>query len=226
MNYKDDSIRDVFTLAHEGGHSMHSWYSAKSNPFMQYSYTIFEAEVASTFNEELLFRYLLKTAASTDLRIYLVNKRLDDLLATLYRQTMFAEFEKSSHELEEGGTPLTADILRAAYRKLLEKYFGPGMAFEESSDLEGLRIPHFYRAFYVYKYSTGVSAALALAERVLSGGDAERQDYFAFLKSGGSRFPIEALKVAGVDMSSPAPVEAACKAFGRLVEELEKLLGV
>jgi oligoendopeptidase F len=225
MNYKDDSIRDVFTLAHEGGHSMHSWYSAKSNPFMQYSYTIFEAEVASTFNEELLFRHLLKTAASKDLRIYLVNKRLDDLLATLYRQTMFAEFEKRSHELEEGGTPLTADILRVEYRTLLEKYFGPGMVFEESSDLEGLRIPHFYRAFYVYKYSTGVSAALALAERVLSGGDVERQDYFSFLKSGGSRFPIEALKVAGVDMSSPAPVEAACKAFGRLVEELEKLLG-
>jgi oligoendopeptidase F len=117
------------------------------------------------------------------------------------------------------------DILRAEYRKLLEKYFGPGMVFEESSDLEGLRIPHFYRAFYVYKYATGVSAALALAERVLGGGEAERRDYFAFLKSGGSRFPIEALKVAGVDMSSPAPVEAACKTFSGLVEELEKLLG-
>jgi oligoendopeptidase F len=225
MNYKDDSIRDVFTLAHEGGHSMHSWYSARANPFMHYSYTIFEAEVASTFNEELLFRYLLKTAESRELRLYLVNKRLDDTLATLYRQTMFAEFEKRSHELEEGGTPLTVDILRAEYRKLLEKYFGPGMAFEESSDLEGLRIPHFYRAFYVYKYATGLSASLALADRVLSGGEAERQDYFAFLKSGGSRFPIESLKVAGVDMSSPAPVEAACKAFERLVGELETLIG-
>ncbi|MDR0450901.1 MAG: oligoendopeptidase F [Treponema sp.] len=224
MNYKDDSIRDVFTLAHEGGHSMHSWYSARANPFMHYGYTIFEAEVASTFNEELLFRYLLKTAGSRELRLYLVNKRLDDLLATLYRQTMFAEFEKRTHELEEGGAPLTVDVLRAEYRKLLEKYFGPGTVFEESSDLEGLRIPHFYRAFYVYKYATGVSAALALAERVLAGGEAERQDYFAFLKSGGSRFPIEALKVAGVDMSSPAPVEAACKAFERLTGELEELL--
>jgi oligoendopeptidase F len=224
MNYKDDSIRDVFTLAHEGGHSMHSWYSAKNNPFTNYNYTIFEAEVASTFNEELLFRYMEKNSASKELRLYLVNKHADDMLATLYRQTMFAEFEKITHELEEGGTPLTTELLRGEYRKLLVKYFGSEMVFEEASDLEGLRIPHFYRAFYVYKYATGVSAALALADRVLGGGEKERNDYFSFLKSGGSRFPIEALKVAGVDMSSPDPVNAACDAFGRLVEELEKLL--
>jgi len=224
MNYKDDSIRDVFTLAHEGGHSMHSWYSAKSNPFMHYNYTIFEAEVASTFNEELLFRYLEKKSDNKDLRLYLVNKHADDLLATLYRQTMFAEFEKISHELEEGGTPLTAELLRGEYRKLLKKYFGPEMVLEDASDLEGLRIPHFYNAFYVYKYATGVSAALALADRVLGGGAKEREDYFTFLKSGGSRFPIESLKAAGVDMSSPAPVNAACDAFGRLVDELEKML--
>jgi oligoendopeptidase F len=224
MNYKEDSIRDVFTLAHEGGHSMHSWYSAKNNPFMQYSYTIFEAEVASTFNEELLFRYLVKNSDNRELRLYLVNKRADDLLATLYRQTMFAEFEKITHELEEGGTPLTANLLREEYRRLLEKYFGPQMVFEKTSDLEGLRIPHFYRAFYVYKYATGVSAALALADRVLSGGAKEREDYFTFLKSGGSRFPIDSLKAAGVDMSSPEPVNAACDAFARLVDELEKML--
>jgi oligoendopeptidase F len=115
-------------------------------------------------------------------------------------------------------------VLRAEYRKLLEKYFGPAMIFEDSSDLEGLRIPHFYRAFYVYKYSTGISAALALAERVLGGGKEEREDYFAFLRSGGSRYPIESLALAGVDMSVPAPVEAACKTFGRLVDELEELL--
>ncbi|MDR0316738.1 MAG: oligoendopeptidase F, partial [Treponema sp.] len=163
MNYKEDSIRDVFTLAHEGGHSMHSWYSARSNPFMHYSYTIFEAEVASTFNEELLFRHLEQHADSPEMKLYLVNKRADDLLATLYRQTMFAEFEKISHSLEESGTPLTVEVLRAEYRKLLEKYFGPQMVFEAASDLEGLRIPHFYRAFYVYKYATGISAALALA---------------------------------------------------------------
>jgi oligoendopeptidase F len=226
MNYKEDSIRDIFTLAHEGGHSMHSYYSAKSNPFMQYGYTIFEAEVASTFNEELLFRYLEKTASSPELKLYIVNKRTDDILATLYRQTMFAEFEKITHSLEESRIPLTVDTLRGEYRKLLEKYFGPEMVLEEASDLEGLRIPHFYRAFYVYKYSTGISAALALAGRVLSGGESERGDYFKFLKSGGSRFPIDSLQLAGVDMSSAAPVEAACAVFAKLVDELETLLGV
>jgi len=230
MNYKNDSLRDVFTLAHEGGHSMHSWYSARNNPYMQYNYTIFEAEVASTFNEELLFRYLLKQTSLSgqtldkQMRLYLVNNHADELLATLYRQTMFAEFEKITHELEENGTPLTLDILRAEYRNLLEKYFGPEMILEETSDLEGLRIPHFYRAFYVYKYATGVSAALALADRVLGGGTKERDDYFTFLKSGGSRFPIDALKAAGVDMSSPEPVKAACDTFGKLVDELEGLL--
>ncbi|MDR2551978.1 MAG: oligoendopeptidase F [Treponema sp.] len=224
MNYKDDSLRDVFTMAHEGGHSMHSWYAAQSNPFMQYNYTIFEAEVASTFNEELLFRHLEKTAETPALKRYIINKRADDFLSTLYRQTMFAEFEKNTHALEEGGTPLTLEVLRGEYRKLLEKYFGPEMVLEEESDLEGLRIPHFYRAFYVYKYATGISAAWALAERVLAGGDREREDYFGFLKSGGSRFPLESLKAAGVDMSVPGPVEAACGAFGRLVDQLETLL--
>ena len=217
MNYKEDSVRDVFTLAHEGGHSMHSWYSARSNPFPHYRYTIFEAEVASTFNEELLFRHWAARAEREELRAYLINKRVDDLLSTLYRQTMFAEFERRTHELEEGGTPLTLEVLREEYRRLLGKYFGPEMALEEVSDLEGLRIPHFYRAFYVYKYATGISAALALAERVLSGGKAERDDYFTFLASGGSRFPIESLKRAGVDMSTPEPVAAACDVFRRLV---------
>ncbi|MFQ3547703.1 MAG: oligoendopeptidase F, partial [Termitinemataceae bacterium] len=224
MNYKEDVIRDVFTLAHEGGHSMHSWYSARSNPFMHYGYTIFEAEVASTFNEELLFRHLIQNAESRELKAYLVNKRVDDILATLFRQTMFAEFEHRVHSLEESGTPLTVEVFRSEYRSLLTKYFGPAMVFEDESDLEGLRIPHFYGAFYVYKYATGISASLALAERVLSGGQAEREAYFNFLKSGGSRFPIDALKVAGVDMSSSEPIEAACKTFERLVTELEGLL--
>lgn len=225
MNYKEDSIRDVFTLAHESGHSMHSRYSAQSNPFMHYGYTIFEAEVASTFNEELLFRYLKNHGDAKELKAYVINKRADDLVATLYRQTMFAEFERRSHELEEAGNPLTVDLLRSEYRSLLTKYFGPDVVLEEVSDLEGLRIPHFYRAFYVYKYATGISASLALAERVLGGGEREREDYFAFLKSGGSRFPMESLKRAGVDMSSPAPIEAACRVFSDLVEALERLIG-
>jgi len=224
MNYKEDVIRDVFTLVHEGGHSMHSWYSVRNNPYPCYHYTIFEAEVASTFNEELLFRHMIKTSTDPKMRAYLLSVRASDILATLYRQTMFAEYEKITHALVESGTPLTVENLRSEYRKLLELYFGPEMVFEDVSDLEGMRIPHFYRAFYVYKYSTGISASMALAERVCSGGDKEREDYFKFLKSGGSRYPIESLKLAGVDMASPAPVQAACDNFAKIVDELEKAL--
>lgn len=224
MNYKEDVIRDVFTLIHEGGHSMHSWYSKNNNPFPCYHYTIFEAEVASTFNEELLFRHMIKNASDPKMRAYLLSVRAGDILATLYRQTMFAEFEKIAHSCVENGSPLTIDVIRSEYGKLLAKYFGPEMNFEKVSDLEGLRIPHFYGAFYVYKYSTGISAAMALAERVLSGGACEREDYFKFLKSGGSRYPIEALRVAGVDMASPEPVQSACNTFAKIVDELEKAL--
>ncbi len=224
LNYNDSNIRDVFTMAHEGGHSMHSWYSVHNNPFMSYEYTIFEAEVASTFNEELVFDYLLENAQSDDMKKYLLAMRADDILATLYRQTMFAEFELKTHEFVENGTPLTAELLRKTYRELLELYFGPEMVFEENSDMEGLRIPHFYSAFYVYKYATGISAALALAKRVKNGGEKERNDYFEFLKSGGSRYPIESLRVAGVDMESVEPVQAACDTFKEIVDKLKNLL--
>ena len=224
LNYNEENIRDVFTMAHEGGHSMHSWYSVHNNPFMCYDYTIFEAEVASTFNEELVFQYLYKNAKDDEMKKYLLSMRADDILATLYRQTMFAEFELKAHELVENGTPLTAELLRKIYRELLELYFGPEMTFEANSDMEGLRIPHFYSAFYVYKYATGISASMALAKRVTSGGEKEREDYFAFLKSGGSRYPIESLKVAGVDMAQTEPVQAACDEFKKIVADLEKLL--
>ena len=227
LNYNQDNIRDVFTMAHEGGHSMHSWYSVHNNPFMSYDYTIFEAEVASTFNEELVFEYLLRQATQKndkDMEKYLLAMRADDILATLFRQTMFAEFELKAHELVEAGTPLTPELLRKIYRELLELYFGPEMHFESNSDMEGLRIPHFYSAFYVYKYATGISAALALAKRVTQGGDKEREDYFNFLKSGGSRYPIESLKVAGVDMEEVEPVQAACDTFKKIVDELEKII--
>lgn len=223
LNYDADDIRDVFTMAHEGGHSMHSWYSVHNNPFLSYDYTIFEAEVASTFNEELVFEYLLKNAKTEDEKKYLLAMRADDILATLHRQTMFAEFELKTHEFVENGTPLTAELLRKTYRELLELYFGPEMHFEENSDMEGLRIPHFYTAFYVYKYATGISAALALAKRVTTGGEKERNDYFEFLKSGGSRYPIESLRVAGVDMESTEPVQAACDTFKEIVEQLKKM---
>lgn len=224
LNYKSDTIRDVFTLAHEAGHSMHSWYSVRSNPFQHYDYTIFEAEVASTFNEQLLMKHLLDQQLEPSVRAYLLSKHLDDMLGTLFRQTMFAEFERSIHLLYESGTALTVDRLRSEYGELLTAYFGNGVHLPELLQLEGLRIPHFYRAFYVYKYATGISAAISLAERVLHGGSAEREQYFSFLKSGGSRFPIESLRLAGVDMESPEPVRSALALFARRLEELESAL--
>ena len=223
MNYKEDVLRDVFTLAHEGGHSMHSWNSVRHNPIQHYSYSIFEAEVASTFNEQLLFHYLMERADSREMKAYLVGKQADDIIATVYRQTMFAEFEHLTHRMAEQGEPLTVDSLRATYRQLLERYFGAEMVLEEVSDLEGLRIPHFYNAFYVYKYATGMAAAVALAERVLDSGADARDRYMAFLRSGGSRYPLQSLQLAGVDMSSPAPVEQALRVFGTLVRQLEQL---
>lgn len=224
MNFKEDVLRDVFTLAHEAGHSMHSWHSVRHNPIQHYGYSIFEAEVASTFNEQLLFHYLLERAGNREMRAYLVGKRVDDIIATVYRQTMFAEFEHLTHAMAERGEPLTVESLRAAYRQLLERYFGPELKLEEVSDLEGLRIPHFYNAFYVYKYATGLAAAVALAEGVLAGGTEARDRYMAFLRSGGSRYPLQSLQLAGVDMSSPEPVRQALQVFGSLVGQLEQLL--
>jgi oligoendopeptidase F len=224
MNYKEDVLDDLFTIAHEGGHSMHSWYSARNNPFMCYGYTIFEAEVASTFNEQLVFSYLYENSKDDAEKAYLLANRIDNTLGTLFRQTMFAEFEQRVHEIAESGEAITVDVLRKEYRNLLERYFGPEMILENISDLEGLRIPHFYNAFYVYKYATGLSAGIALSERVLKGGKKEREDYLDFLKSGGSRFPIESLKLAGVDMSTPEPVEAACRRFAEDVEALSAIL--
>ena len=225
MNYKENNLRHLFTLAHEGGHSMHSWYSVKNNPFQNYNYTIFEAEVASTFNEQLLADWMLKNKAdSIEMKAFLLGKQIDDTVSTIVRQTMFAEYEDTTHNMVESGHPLTVDSLRSEYRKLMEAYFGPAMTLEPESDLEGLRIPHFYRAFYVYKYATGLSAAIALSRRVLDGGVSEREDYLNFLKSGGSRYPIESLKVAGVDMSKPEPVKAALAHFAKLVEEFKTLI--
>ncbi len=217
MNYKETVLRDIFTLAHEGGHSMHSWYSVKNNNFQNYNYTIFEAEVASTFNEQLLADYLYKNADSNEMKAYIIGKRIDDIIATIFRQTMFAEFEHEAHAMVEKGIPITVDSIRGKYRELMELYFGPEMELEEESDLEGLRIPHFYRSYYVYKYATGLSAAIALSEKVLNGGKSEQKDYLNFLKSGGSKYPIDSLKLAGVDMSNPEPVKAAMKVFEGLL---------
>jgi oligoendopeptidase F len=233
MNYQPDVLDHVFTLAHEAGHSMHSHYSAKHQPYQYYNYTIFVAEVASTFNEQLLSRYLMHKAATggrgssstaKKQRAYLVNREIDSIRGTIIRQTMFAEFEKISHALVEAGEPLTVEKLKEEYGKLLADYFGPDFTIDEQLKLECLRIPHFYHAFYVYKYATGLSAAIALSERVVTGGKKELDDYLSFLKGGCSKWPLDLLKDAGVDMTKPEPVETALTYFERLVDELDDLL--
>jgi oligoendopeptidase F len=224
MNYQPAVLDHVFTLAHEAGHSMHSYYSARSQPFVYYNYVIFVAEVASTFNEQLLSRRLMSEAKTPAERAYLVNRDIDAIRGTIIRQTMFAEFEKVIHELAEAGEPLTVEAFTREYRKLLDAYFGPDFALDDELKLECFRIPHFYRAFYVYKYATGLSAAIALSERVLNGGKRELDDYLSFLKGGCSKDPLDLLKDAGVDMTTPAPVAAALDRFEALVAELDELL--
>ena len=224
MNYQPEVLDDMFTLAHEAGHSMHSYYSAKHQPFLYYDYVIFVAEVASTFNEQLLSHHLMQNVRSSEGRAFLVNRDIDAIRGTIVRQTMFAEYEKLTHEMAEAGEPLTLRALKDAYWSLLQDYFGPEFVLDQPMALEALRIPHFYQAFYVYKYATGLSAAVALSQRVLQGGPPEFKDYLGFLKGGSSKFPLELLRDAGVDMATPAPVTAALEYFENLVDELDELL--
>jgi oligoendopeptidase F len=224
MNYKEDVFADVYTLAHEAGHSMHSWFAQESQLFQDYEYPIFLAEVASTFNEELLTHHLLEKTTDAKMRAYIINRQIDDLRGTLFRQTMFAEFEKIIHAIEESGDALTLDVFKSEYNKLLETYFAENFVLDAELDLECLRIPHFYHAFYVYKYATGISAAVALSQRVLSGEHGSVDAYLNFLRSGGSKFPLETLKAAGVDMRTPAPIESTLRLFERRLHELEALL--
>ena len=222
MNYKADVFSDVYTLTHEAGHSMHTWYARSSQLYQNHGYPIFLAEVASTFNEVLLTEHLLEKTSDPHMRAFLINRQIDDIRGTIYRQTMFAEFEREAHAAEERGDALTLDRFQSIYAGLLRGYFGPRFALDPELELECLRIPHFYSAFYVYKYATGLAAAIALATRVLETGDATT--YLDFLRSGGSRFPIETLQAAGVDMATPEPVEAALALFERRVDELDALL--
>lgn len=224
MNYKSDVFSDVYTLAHEAGHSMHTWFSQRTQPYQDYNYPIFLAEVASTFNEELLTHHLLEKTEDKKMRAYIINRQIDDIRGTLFRQTMFAEFEKIIHVIEERGDALTLDVFKSEYHALLEGYFGSGVVLDPQLDLECLRIPHFYNAFYVYKYATGISAAVALSERVLSRQPGAVEAYLDFLKSGGSKFPLETLQAAGVDMTTPRPIESTLRLFERRLNELEKLL--
>jgi len=224
MNYKSDVFSDVYTLAHEAGHSMHTWFSQRSQRFQDYNYPIFLAEVASTFNEELLTHHLLEQTVDKKMRAYIINRQIDDIRGTLFRQTMFAEFEKIIHAIEERGDALTLDVFKQEYHALLEAYFGDGVVLDPQLDLECLRIPHFYNAFYVYKYATGISAAVALSERVLGRELGAVEAYMEFLKSGGTKFPLETLRGAGVDMATPAPIESTLRLFERRLTELENLL--
>lgn len=226
MNYRG-ILKDAFTLAHEAGHSMHSLLSNTTQPYHYASYPIFVAEVASTFNEELLMDLLLKQVKTPEEKLFLINEKIEDIRGTLFRQTMFAEYELKIHEMVESGIPLTPASLKSEYKKLNQDYFGPSAFIDDEISIEWARIPHFYYNFYVYQYATGVSAALSLCEKMLNGSPEEknkaRQAYLNFLKSGSSQYPIDLLKIAGVDMNSQEPVRLAIRRFDHLVTELEQL---
>jgi oligoendopeptidase F len=224
MNFQEEAIEHVFTLAHEAGHSMHTRYSAEAQPYQYSGYTIFVAEVASTFNEQLLTRLMIERAASPKERAAIIVREIDSIRNTIVRQTMFAEFERKSHASAEAGEPLTLERIRGIYRELLDAYFGPRFTIDKQLELECLRIPHFYNAFYVYKYATGLSAAIMLAKEVAEGGAKELQAYLAFLQGGCSKWPLDLLRDAGVDLEKPEPVATALAQFGRLVDELGTLL--
>mgnify|MGYP000294842082 FL=1 len=223
MNYQD-TVDSVFTLAHELGHSMHTYLSNQHQPYMKAEYTIFVAEVASTCNEIQLTHYLLDTLDDKAKRAYILNHYLEQVRTTVFRQTMFAEFEKMSHASAEAGEPLTVDSMSSMYRKLNEDYFGENVDVDDRIAMEWLRIPHFYRPFYVYKYATGFSAAAALAGMIRDEGQSAVDRYLTFLSSGCSDYPIDLLKKAGVDMTTPAPVDKALDEFSELVDEMDGLL--
>lgn len=223
LNYQD-TLDNVFTLAHELGHSLHSYYSKHNQPYIYGGYSIFLAEVASTTNEALLMDYMLKNVKSKEEELYLLNHYLEQFRGTVYRQTMFAEFELAIHEHVEKGESLTADWLCETYKALNVKYYGPDIIVDDHIAIEWARIPHFYYNYYVFQYATGFSAATAFSQKILDEGESAIEKYLGFLKSGSSDYPINVLKKAGVDMTTPEPIEKALKLFGELVEKMEQLI--
>ena len=223
LNHKDN-LNSMLTLAHEMGHALHSYYSSKNQPVNTSDYVIFVAEVASTCNEVLLLRHLLKNTTDKKQRAYLINHFLDGFKGSVYRQTMFAEFELEMGKMSERGETLTAEALCEKYLELNKLYFGPDMVSDEGIALEWARVPHFFYNYYVFQYATGFSAAVAIANRILSLGESAVEDYKRFLSSGGSNDPISLLKIAGVDMSSPEPVNSALELFDELLNEMEQLV--
>jgi oligoendopeptidase F len=223
LNY-NGSLDNVFTLAHEMGHAIHSYYSDKVQPYVYAGYKIFVAEVASTCNEAILINHMLKNTEDKMQKAYLINHFLDKFKGTLYRQTMFAEFEMITHKMVEEGQSLTAETLCKIYHDLNVAYYGNDIVIDPELDMEWARIPHFYNAFYVYQYATGYSAAIALSRRILQEGKPAVDDYIRFLSSGSSNYPIELLKEAGVDMSTKEPVNQALKLFEELLDQMEELM--
>jgi len=223
MSYKDN-VNSMFTLAHEMGHSIHSHYTAKNQPFIYNNYKIFVAEVASTVNEALVMDYMLKNTKDSNEKMYLLNYYLEQFRATVYRQTMFAEFEKTTHDKIQEGEALTGDDLNKIYHDLNVKYYGPDIVIDSHIDIEWARIPHFYNSFYVYQYATGYSAAVAFSKQILEGGEVAANKYIDFLKSGSSDYSINVLKEAGVDMTSPEPIKLALKVFEELLDEMENIV--
>ena len=224
LNY-NNKLDDVFTVIHEMGHSMQTWYSNHNQEPVNADYPIFTAEVASTVNESLLYRHLIDHADSDLRKAYLINQYLDGFKGTLFRQTQFAEFERDVHAMVEAGDMPTCESLCKLYGDLNAKYYGPDVNYDEHIAIEWARIPHFYGAFYVYKYATGDSAATAISKKILEEGQPAAENYIQFLRSGGCDYPLELLKLAGVDMSTPAPIEAAMQTFEELLDELERLIG-
>lgn len=222
-NYQN-TLDSVFTVAHEMGHSIHSYFTKKNQPFVYGNYSIFLAEVASTCNEALLLNYMLDNVKDKNEKLYLLNYHLEQFRTTVFRQTMFAEFEKTIYEHVEKGEALTADYLCETYKKLNEKYYGPHVVVDELIEIEWARIPHFYYNFYVYQYATGFSAAIAFSQKILNEGDTAVEKYINFLKSGSSDYPINVLKKAGVDMTTEEPVNNALKVFRQLVDEMDRLI--
>ncbi|MGG6432461.1 oligoendopeptidase F [Anoxybacillus sp. D401a] len=223
MNWQDN-VNNLFTLAHEFGHSVHSYYTRKYQPYPYGNYSIFVAEVASTCNEALLNDYLLQTIDDEKKKLYLLNHYLETFRGTVFRQTMFAEFEHMIHQMAQNGEALTAQTLTEKYYDLNKTYFGDGIVIDEEIGLEWARIPHFYYNYYVYQYATGFSAATALSKQILEEGTPAVERYIEFLKAGSSDYPIEVLKKAGVDMTSPEPIEQACQVFEQKLKQLEQLL--
>lgn len=215
------TLDSVSTLAHEMGHSMHSLLSRRTQPAQYADYTLFVAEVASTVNENLMIEQLLKTEQRPDTRLFLLNQYLENFKGTVFRQTMFAEFEREAHAMRERGEALSPAALNQLYGNLVRDYFGPELVMDEEVQLEWARIPHFYRPFYVYKYATGYSTAVALSEGILKEGESARKRYLEFLSMGGSAWPLDELRHAGVDLTTPAPVNAALEKFGRLLDDAE-----